>query len=199
MCMNYRLHATNEALGLVFIMVCLYHEMLLLWLFWFLSPNRILFFCSFPLIDIFCSVFALKMQSHQHWSLTMLVLRFQKQPPPLKPLRTTAHGAPGAWNSRAAQTHRQPPNLSHKLCLVHGKDHVALQRSRGGENEEFGGNWVGIGRIRLTFLSRDVISRQGQTKANTQDSKEREEKTNLCLLLKITFLCRIQYHISHVA
>lgn len=44
---------------------------------------------------------------------------------------------------------------------------MALQRSRGGENEEFGGNWVGIGRIRFTFLSRDVISRQGQTKANT--------------------------------
>lgn len=102
-------------------------------------------------------------------------------------LRTAADGAPVAWNSRVAQTHRQPPNLSHKLCLVHGKDHVALQRSRGGENEEFGGNWVGIGRIRFTFLSRDVISRQGQTKANTQVSEEREEESNLCSLLKMTF------------
>lgn len=64
---------------------------------------------------------------------------------------------------------------------------MALQRSRGGENEEFGGNWVGIGRIRFTFLSRDVISRQGQTKANTQVSEEREEESNLCSLLKMTF------------
>lgn len=42
---------------------------------------------------------------------------------------------------------------------------MALQQSRGGENEEFSGNWVGIGRIRFTFLSGDVISRQGETKA----------------------------------
>lgn len=44
-------------------------------------------------------------------------------------LRTAAHAAPDAWNSRAAQTHRQPPNLSHKSCLVRGKDHVTLQQS----------------------------------------------------------------------
>lgn len=78
-----------------------------------------------------------------------------------------------------AQTHRQPPNLSHKLCLEHGKDHVALQQGRGGEKEEFGGNWVGIGRIRFTFLSRDVISRQGQTKANAYNSEETEEECNI--------------------
>ena len=71
---------------------------------------------------------------------------------------------------------------------------MALQRSRGGENEEFGGNWVGIGRIRFTFLSRDVISRQGQTKANIYDSEEREEETNLNgSLLKLTVLYRKQY------
>lgn len=48
---------------------------------------------------------------------------------------------------------------------------MALQQSRGGENGEFSGNWVGIGRIRFTFLSRDVISRQGETKAKKHDSR----------------------------
>lgn len=44
---------------------------------------------------------------------------------------------------------------------------MALQWSRGGESEEVGGSRAGIGRIRFTFLSWDVISRQGQSKANT--------------------------------
>lgn len=48
---------------------------------------------------------------------------------------------------------------------------MALQQSRGGGNGEFSSNWVGIGRIRFTFLSRDVISRQGETKAKKQDSR----------------------------
>lgn len=62
-------------------------------------------------------------------------------------------------------------NLDRKLCLVHGKDHVALQQSRGGESEEFSGNRVGIGRIRFTFLSGDEISRQGETKAKQLESE----------------------------
>lgn len=67
--------------------------------------------------------------------------------------RTAAHAAPDAWNSSAAQTHRQPPSLSHKLCLVQGKDHVALQRGKGWWEREVWGKWVGIGRLRFTFLS----------------------------------------------
>lgn len=51
---------------------------------------------------------------------------------------------------------------------------MALQQSRGGENEEFSGNWVGIGRIRFTFLSGDVISRQGETKAKQGEREGKE-------------------------
>lgn len=68
-------------------------------------------------------------------------------------------------------------NLNRKLCLVQGKDHVALQQSRGGENDEFSGKWAGIGRIRFTFLSGDVISRQGETKAKQCECEDREGRT----------------------
>ena len=47
---------------------------------------------------------------------------------------------------------------------------MALQRSKAGENEEVGGGRAEIGRIRFTFLSRDVISRQGQSKASTTEA-----------------------------
>ena len=50
-------------------------------------------------------------------------------------LRTAAHAAARAWNSRAPQTHRQPPNPSHKSRLVWGKDHVTLEQSGVGEGE----------------------------------------------------------------
>ena len=47
---------------------------------------------------------------------------------------------------------------------------MALQQSKAGENEEVGGGRAEIGRIRFTFLSRDVISRQGQSKASTTEA-----------------------------
>lgn len=100
--------------------------------------------------------------------------------------RTAAHAAPDAWNSSAAQTHRQPPSLSHKLCLVQGKDHVALQRGKGGENVKFGGKRVGIGRLRFTFLSGMWYQDKVRPRLSHK-TEQREEESYHCFFWNIEY------------